>query len=340
MKPITTTALALIMAASAMPAAAQYGSMGSSAPPQQMQNNPRGQQAEAQPQQQPSIKPSSKALKALVELQDAVNKNDTANIPAKLAAAQAAAQTKEDRYLIARLQLKAAAVAKNNPAIAAAIDSIAASNFLAPAQLSDLYVGLGGAYYNDKQFPQAAAAYQKALALYPQNTEAQNMVGEAMLGAGQKAEAAAAFQRLIAARTSAGQKPDESLFKRAVGIAYDSQSPGALDLARQWVTAYPSPSSWSDAIAIYRNYNLGDAEATMDSLRLKQALGILTPGEYGMLSRTAADQLIFGEARSVLDEGIAAKKVDPASPEFRDLAAGLKAKAKPTAADLAAATKI
>src|SRR5207237_9997936 len=140
------------------------------------------------------------------------------------------------------------------------------------------------------------------------------------------------FQRLIAARTSAGQKPDESLFKRAVGIAYDSQSPGALDLARQWVAAYPSPSSWSDAIAIYRNYNLGDAEATMDSLRLKRALGILTPGEYGMLARTAADQLVFGEAQAVVDAGMAAKKIDPSNPEFHDLVLVPKAKAKPTAA--------
>ena len=85
---ITSTALALAVAASATPAAAQYGG-GGSAPPQQMPNNGR-QQADEAPQaqkQQPGIKPSGKALKALVELQDAVNKNDTANIPAKLAAA-------------------------------------------------------------------------------------------------------------------------------------------------------------------------------------------------------------------------------------------------------------
>jgi tetratricopeptide (TPR) repeat protein len=75
-------------------------------------------------------------------------------------------------------------------------------------------------------------------------------------------------------------------------------------------------------------------------LRLKQALNILTPGEYTMLSRTAVDQLILGEAHSVLDAGIAAKKIDPASADAHDLVIGLKTKAKPTAADLAAAAKI
>jgi hypothetical protein len=58
-----------------------------------------------------------------------------------------------------------------------------------------------------------------------------------------------------------------------------------------------------------------------------------------MLARTAADQLIFGEAHSVLDAGIAAKKIDPASADAHDLVIGLKAKANPTAADLAAAAK-
>ena len=343
MKLITTTALALAMAVSATPAAAQYGGGMGSAPPPQLPNNNRPQSEQTSPatqQQQPGIKPSSKALKALVELQDAVNKNDTANIPAKLAAAQAVAQTKEDRYLIARLQLKAAATSKNNAAIAQAIDAVAATNVLDATQLSDLYVGMGAAYYNDKQFPQAVAAYQRALAVAPQNNEAANMLGEALLAAGQKNEAAAAYQRVLQARSAAGRKAEEALYKRAVAVAYEAESPTVLDLARQWVAAYPTQASWSDALAIYRNRNLGDAEATMDALRLKQALGYLAPGEYGTLARTAADQLIFGEASAVLAEGVASNKVNLSSPEFSDLAVGLKARAKLTSADLAAAMKI
>lgn len=344
MKLNTTTALALAMAVSATPAIAQYGGgMGSAPPPQQMPNNTRQQDQAATQQdqkQQPGIKPSSKALKALVELQDAVNKNDAANIPAKLAAAQAVAQTKEDRYLIARLQLKAAATSKNNAAIAQAIDAVAATNVLDATQLSDLYVGMGAAYYNDKQFPQAVAAYQRALQISPQNSEASNMVGEALLAAGQKNEAAVAYQRILQARSAAGQKAEEALYKRAVAVAYEADSPVVLDLARQWVAAYPTPASWSDALAIYRNKNLGDAEANMDALRLKQTLGYLTPGEYGTLARAAADQLIFGEANAVLAAGVASNKVNLSSPEFSDLAVGLKARAKLTSADLAAAMKI
>ncbi|MFL6720574.1 MAG: tetratricopeptide repeat protein [Sphingomonas sp.] len=337
MKPITTTALVLIAAAAASPAAAQYGS----APSSGSVPSPQAPQAsESGAKGGPKIAPSGKALKAIVELQTAVNKNDVANIPAKVAAAQAVATTKEDRYLIGELQLKAAIAAKNDAAIASAVDMIAGSGYLDPAKTSALYSGLGTTLYNDKQYAQAQAAFQKAAAADPRNTEAPAMLAEAYFAQGQKAEAVAAFQRAIQARAAAGQKPDEALLKRAVAIAYESQSPSAIDLSRQWVAAYPSPESWHNAIAIYRNLEHPDVEGTLDLLRLMQATNALTTaGDYGLYSRAAAEQLNFNEAQAVLDAGIAAKLVNPADPEFRDIAVGLKAKNKATAADLALATK-
>jgi len=321
MKLITSTAIALA-AAFAVPAAAQ-----GSKPPA------------AQPAQ-PQIKPSSKALKAIIDLQDAVNKKDTATIPAKVAAADAVASTKEDHYLIAQLQLKAAVDANDKPAISAAIDKIAASGELDTGKVSALYVGLGGSYFNDKQYPQATAAYQKALSLDPRNAEAGKMVGEALFASGQKAEAAAAFQRAIQASVAAGQKPDEALVKRAVAVAYDVQSPMAVDLARQWVAAYPSPGAWSDTIAIYSNLNHPDAESALDLYRLRQVTGSMTDGgEYAQYARTAAELNNFNEAKAALDAGVAAKAIDPADAKYSDLVKGLKAKPIATAADLAEATK-
>jgi tetratricopeptide (TPR) repeat protein len=339
MKPILTTAVALVMTASAAPAAAQYGSYGSSPTQPPAQPQPSAQAAQQQ-SAAPAIKVSKQASAAIGALQDAVNKKDAASIPAKLAAAQAVAQTKEDRYLIARLQLQAAATANDSNAMEAAIAAVAASGFLPAPALGDLYAALGVTYYQNKEYARAAAAGQKALGLNPQNKDARLVIAEGLLGAGQKAEAAAAFQRLIQEQSAAGKKADEALYKRAVAAAYEARSPAAIDLAQQWVAAYPTPSSWSDAIAIYRNYNLGDEEATHDLLRLKQTLGTLTNDEFAALAEAATNQLIFGEAQAVLDAGIAAKKIDPASATGRDLVGVLKVKAKPTAADLAEAMKI
>jgi tetratricopeptide (TPR) repeat protein len=71
-----------------------------------------------------------------------------------------------------------------------------------------------------------------------------------------------------------------------------------------------------------------------------QATGAMNQGDdYTLFARAAAEQNNFNEAQAVLDAGIAAKAVNPADPNVKDLVAGLKAKPKATAADLAAATK-
>ena len=341
MKLITTTALALVVALSSAPAVGQaygYGSSQQQAQQERERMQSGNQQNAAQPQT--VVRPSAKAMKAIVDLQNTVKKSDFASLPAKVAAAQAVATTKEDRYLIARLQLDAAIAEKDNAAMAASIDAIAASGYLDSGKASSLYQSLGGTFLNEKQYPRAVAAYQKAIALNPANSEAQGLLGEAYFAGGQKAEAAAAFQRAVEARVAAGQKPDEPLIKRAVAVAYEAKSPAAVDLARQWVAAYPSTASWSDAIAIYQNLNRPDVEGMVDLLRLMHATGsIRSGGAYAQYARAAADQNNFNEAQVALDAGVAAKLIDPAKPEYQDLVQGLKTKPKATAADLAEATK-
>jgi tetratricopeptide (TPR) repeat protein len=335
MKIMTRAVLALLAASAATPALAQYGS---AAPAQPQQAPSAGAQATPQPAN--NIRPSNKALKALIELQTAVNANDTATIPAKLAAAQAVASTKEDRYLIAQLQLKAAVAAKDNAGMASAVDAIAASGVTDAGHVAQLYQALGSTNYEAKRFDQAAAAFERALTLNPNNTDLLINLGETRFAQGRKAEAITVFQRAIQARTAAGQKAEEALYKRALSIAYDAQLPNAAEMGRQWVAAYPSTQSWRDAIAVYRNMAKPDVEGTLDLLRLMQATGALSqPDDYNLFVTAAADQSNFNEAQAVVDAGIAAKQIDPSSAMFRDTIAALKAKPKATAADLAAASK-
>lgn len=336
MKFIRSTAI--VLASVATPAAAQYGA---AAQPQQTAR-PSGTQQSAPAAQSaaPSVKPSSKALKAIVDLQTAVNKNDTANIPAKVAAAQAVASTKEDRYLIAQFQLKAAANANDVPAASSAIDAIAASGILDNAHVAALYRGLGGSYFKANQFPQAAAAFQHAIALDPSNTDALMALAESQNGAGQKAEAVATFRKAIQASVAAGQKPEEAVYRRALSLAYDAKLPSAVDLSQEWLAAYPGPDSWHNAIAIYRNLDHPDAAATFDLLRLSRATNSMVgAGDYYNYASEAAIQANYGEARAVISEGIAAGKIKSTDAGISDVEAALKGKSSPTEAELAAAAK-
>jgi tetratricopeptide (TPR) repeat protein len=329
---ITTSAIAL--AAISVPAAAQYGPQAK--PPETAA--PAAEQANA-PAQKP-IKVSSKAAKAIVALQTAVNKGDNTNLAPLVAAAQAVASTPDDRYAIAQLQLKAAVAQKNDAAMAAAVDAIASSGFVDAGSLSKLYASLGTTFYNNKQFDQAATAFQKATTTDPRNAQGYTLLGEAKFAQGQKAEAASEFQRAVQIQTASGQKPDEALLKRAVSVAYEAQSPLAVELAREWAAAYPSADSWRNSIAIYRNLDHPDVEGTLDLLRLMQVTGSMNAGDYALFAEAAADQGNFNEAQSVLDAGIAAHVVDPSTPQFRDIVSGLKTKPKATGADLEAAAKM
>src|SRR5206468_10659478 len=60
-------------------------------------------------------------------------------------------------------------------------------------------------------------------------------------------------------------------------------------------------------------------------------------GDYQLFITSAAEQGNYNEANKALEEGIAAKIIDPSSADFRDIVSGLKTKPKATAADLVVA---
>jgi tetratricopeptide (TPR) repeat protein len=144
---------------------------------------------------------------------------------------------------------------------------------------------------------------------------------------------------MISATTATGAKPPENIYKRAVMIANQAKLPVAVELGRAWVAAYPSRESWSNAIGLYQNLNKPDVAATLDLLRLMRAVGAMSsPEHYSLYSTVAADRGIYAEAQAVVDEGLAKNAFTASSPVIKDVIAGLKAKAKPTAADLETAT--
>jgi tetratricopeptide (TPR) repeat protein len=284
------------------------------------------------------VKPSNQALKAIVELQTAVNGNDTANIPAKVAAAQAVATTKEDRYLIGQLQLKAALAANDPAAMTNAVNAIAASGYLDDASTAQLYASLGAKYFGLKQYGQAAAMFERGAALNPTDKRLPLMVADARMAEGRKGDAAAIYQRVLKAQQAAGLKADENLYKRAVQAAYDAKHPSATDLARQWLLAYPGPESWRTSIAIYRNQGGPDVEAMVDVMRLMRTTGALNnSNDLGLYVRILSEQSNFIEAQTVLDKTAAGEGIDAAG--LQSLKSTVSAKPKATAAQLASAAK-
>lgn len=267
---------------------------------------------------QPQI--SNGARKEIIALQAAVNAQDAATIPAALAAAQAKAKNKDDHYVIAQLQLKAAVDAKDNAATLSALQAVINTGYLSPAETLPLYMNVGQLNYNAKNFDAAGAAYDQALKLDPSNLEAMVMLGETRNGQGRAAEAVGLIEKAIAAKTAAGQKADESWYKRSVALAFNAKLPNAPDLSRKWVAAYPSPKTWRDTIRIFQSSSQLDDNGLVDTMRLAQATGGLAgENDYFRFANTLVTKGFAGEAKAVLDQGFAAKSIDKAKPTFSQL---------------------
>ena len=335
---LTPTALALALASGSVmfstAALAQYGSQ-----PSATATQPAGQAQGAPQAQDDAGKPkiSNSARKEIVALQTAVNAKNAAAIPAAIAAAKAKAKSKDDHYAIAQLQLKAAVDANNNAAMAVGLQEVLNSGFLDASATLPLYLNLGKLHYNAKSYEPAAAAFEQALKLDPNNLEAIVLLAETRSSQGRNADAIGMIQKAIAAKTSAGQKADEAWYKRAVALAFNAKLPVAQVIARDWVAAYPSPKNWRDTIRIYQTSSGLDDAALIDSMRLARATGALQgENDYFRYTNTLVGRGFAGEAKAVLDEGFAAKAIDRGRATFSQIYTVASSRSQGDRASLAA----
>lgn len=329
--PIKEKFMRLMMSAAA--AALALGTLASAAP--------AAAQAQAQPERKINI--SKQAAKPVTDLQNAVKANDAANIPAKFAAAKAAATTDDDRYYIGSQGLRGGIAAKDNALIADALELMVASNKATPQELPAIYLNLGKSYNNLKQPTRAAPWLEKAVQANPAEVDALVILAEMRAGEGKTTEAVGFIRRAIAAEAAAGKKPNENWYKRALTLAYNAKQPVAVDISRDWVKAYPSATSWKDSIRIYRNLSKPPEPVLWDLLRLARVTNALDGDiDYNAYVYIAADQRNAGEGQKLLDEASAAGKIDLNKKVYKDIAQAMKLMPRPGAEILArsAATQL
>lgn len=298
---------ALMAAFLASPAMAQYGS-----PPAASKSAPQ-----SSPQPAAKVTVSKGAFKPMSELEAAINAKDLAAIPGKLAAAEAAAKTKDDKYMVALLRVRAAAAANDPAALELALPELLATGRMPEGFETQMYTDIGRLYFSRKQYDQAAAAFERVLASQPGNVQVMLLLAETRNSQGKAADAVAILQKAIAATRAAGQQVDENWYKRMVAIAYGAKLPSTVTLARDWVALYPTPGNWRDALLLYRQSKTLDDQARLDLYRLSRATkSLASERDYYDYAATALLRGYPGEAKAVLEDGFAAKAIDRNKAEF------------------------
>lgn len=292
--------------------------------------------AKQAPQRQ--LKLSGKAQKAIVELDTAVKAKNYAAVPALVAAANAVAQNKDDKYAIGTRQLQAAVDSNDYPGLAAAADAMTAGGATG-AETGKIYLFAAQKLIGAKQLAPAEAALGRLIAVDPNNSDAMLLKSEVLFQQQKVPESVAILTQAIDKQKAAGAVP-ESWYQARVARAYNAKLPAVYDYSRQWVVAAPTPGHWKDAINIYRNMSGLDRPALIDLMRLARVTkSISGEADYYAWGQSLINRGYPSTALAILQEGAAAGSITLGMPSIAPLVASARARAAGDKAALATASR-
>jgi hypothetical protein len=276
---------------------------------------------QAVPAQAPELSREERA--AFLALSTAIEAKNYPAATSALSTAQASARSNYARYLASALQLRLGIETANLGLQSTAIDSMIGSGAVPSAELPQLYRNQAALLQNQGKYDKAEASLTRYAELVPTDAEALAALSQIKNDRKKPQEAVALIGRAIALRKAAGQPAPESWYKRGLSLAMMQQmGPQSLEFARELVSAYPSPLNWRDALTIYRDVAKPDAATAIDGWRLtRMAKALGGERDYLMFAQALSAAGLPGESKSVLDQGVAMRMIDPAKPTFKELIA-------------------
>jgi hypothetical protein len=272
---------------------------------------------------------------ALQAAEAALNTRNYQGAASALSSAQSVARGADARYYLATLQLRLARETNNAAMQASAIEALIATGRVPQSDLGPLYAAQGAIAANagGPGRERAEAALTRALEAAPSADTAISLA-RVKLDLRKNAEAVALVERAVQLRKASGQPVPEAWYRRGANLATMSNlGPQGLKFTRELVAAYPTPENWRDAILTYRDVAKPDQAGQLDAARLMRlSKGLSGERDYLEAAQTFEAANLPGESRSVLEEGVAGKMVDPTKATFKE---AIAASAKRAAAEKA-----
>jgi tetratricopeptide (TPR) repeat protein len=234
----------------------------------------------------------------------------------------------DDAYIVSMLRLNSAISLQDNALIEQSIEAALASGKLSPDDQMKFRRNLGAMALQRKDYAKAQAEFEKLIQMNPNDPSMLVEIAELQRRQGQNQKAIATLQQGIATQEKAGAKADESWYRRALAIAYDSKLPAEVTSTSEGlVRAYPNATNWRDVLVIYRDTTRFDDQGNLDILRLMRANGALAgERDYAEYAETAALRGYPGEAKAVIDDGIAKGALKSTTPFVKEVLASVNPK--------------
>lgn len=277
----------------------------------------------------PSFKFSKPVQSLLAQAQTAQQAGDAAGALALLQQADALpSKNSDDVYMISMMTLNSAIMLKDNALIEKSLEGALATGRLTQEEEIKFRRNLGAMALQRNDTNKAVAEFEKLMAMTPNDTAMMVEVAELQRRQGLNAKAIQTLNQAIAMQSQGGQKADESWYRRALAIAFDAKLPAETTATSEaLVRAYPNGTNWRDVLIIYRDSAKLDDQGNLDVLRLmRQNSALAGERDYAEYAETAAIRGLPGEAKAVIDEGIAKGALQAGKPLVKELSASVNPK--------------
>jgi Tfp pilus assembly protein PilF len=258
-------------------------------------------------QKQEPARLSAQESTAIRPLSEAVRAQNWPAATAALAAAQAGAQSPIARFEVGRLQFQVGNGTQNVETQIAGLEAMLASGAAPATAMPALLGGRASLAIQARDWATAETRLTQFLELQPNNAERLHQLAEVKIALNKNNEALALYQRLLQALETAGQQPTEQQLRRAAALAAEQRNTQlAAQLNDRLLRAYPTPTSWQNALIPLRQSAGEDTPMALDVRRLMVVAGAFPRSNDYLEFASRLDRAAqWGEAKAVIDEGIA-----------------------------------
>jgi tetratricopeptide (TPR) repeat protein len=170
---------------------------------------------------------------------------------------------------------------------------------------------VAGIAYDTGSLNTAEGALNRAVDLAPNDAESLSMLAQLNRNKNNQTQALAYFQRALRSADLVGRQLPESRYRLALALAEQAGQRGvALEIARSFISAFPTAFNWRDVLTVFRTVGTVDPAQALDALRLQRATGALAGERDYLALAQALDQAGHpAEAKAVIDEGVTKRMI-------------------------------
>ena len=206
-------------------------------------------------------------------------------------------KTANETYLIERTRASAAAAAGDYETAAKAFETVINSGKLSPAEQPKFTQALAGIYYRIKDYPKAITWIQRALKDNPNDSQMYELLVQTYYISGKYAEAAKEL-------SSAKNLTEAQLGMLANIQLKQNDKAGYVQTLEKMAAAYPKAQTWADLLQRVQTKPGFSSTLSLDVLRLRLALGLLSkPTEYLEMAQLALQAGNPAEATKIIEQG-------------------------------------